>query len=671
MIMINYNTDTDVNETVFEDLKEYQEITDPKLVQELVGSPVILDHYTGPEEFDRLFNHTIDVAALCWGNVDDKGTKLQRTPILFKVNSDEKTTRILPLNKFMISLAFLRCIIRYIDNLNVDDFIITGQYLTEKDREAIHNRTAKTLMQYSHTTKEIEKIIAQCALDLKMLNNVFSYADMMVFDADNLFLDHYKASEVIREINNTEYPPTAQTAEIVAENARKCKILIAEMTRLNNPLFRANKYVKIIKDKQLEELLINFSQIPDGENIIPVIMNGNGFKAGYHDMPVLYAAAIAARVPDMMNGKYMGKTGYFGRNMWILDYGTISRTVYDCGSKNLLPVTIDEVELEMKEGRFYSEDPSGDVLKVLKRTDKHLIGRRLFFRSPCTCNLLEDCCHTCYGTIALKVGELPGGFIYTTEIMTGIIGQRILSAKHLLKTDSEPVEMTDNFNDWFTFVNSSIVPNDAKRFDIFIKDDYADNLSENITFYIGKDLKPVTIGHYANAYIPDELLKDMKDVYIGEDLYHKISSYKVLDAGIPLCEITPINIMMTAKYFNLNRLFESNMSKYTSFEEVVSTLTHLLHKTIPILSVHGEIIIGHLARRPDNKLLRPNWLNENEPYQLLNLKDALRNTESITQALAFENTRHHLLYPIFDERNKINRVGPISFIDYLFGSEVL
>jgi hypothetical protein len=129
--------------------------------------------------------------------------------------------------------------------------------------------------------------------------------------------------------------------------------------------------------------------------------------------------------------------------------------------------------------------------------------------------------------------------------------------------------------------------------------------------------------------------------------------------------------MMTAKYFNLNRLFESNMSKYTSFEEVVSTLTHLLHKTIPILSVHGEIIIGHLARRPDNKLLRPNWLNENEPYQLLNLKDALRNTESITQALAFENTRHHLLYPIFDERNKINRVGPISFTDFLFGEEVL
>lgn len=668
---MNCNTNTDVNETVFEDLKKYQEITDAETICDLMGEPVILNRYKGEKEFDYLFEHTVDIAALCWGNKDDRGNKLQKTPIRFKIDVDDTVVRVLPLNKFMISLAFLRAVIRYIDDLNIDDFIITGPYLTEKDREGIHNRTAKTLMSYGHPTKDIERIIAQTSYDLKMLNNIFAHADMQIYTADNLFLDHYRNSEVIREINNTEYPKTAQTAEIVEENARRYKILEKEMVERKNPFFLANRFVNIIKPKQMEELYINFSQIPDGDNIIPVIMNGNGFKAGYHEMPVLYAGAIAGRVPDMMNGKYMGKSGYFGRNMWILTYGTISKTVYDCGSKNLIPVVIDEVELEMKEGRFYSETKDGVVLKVLKKTDKHLIGRKLWFRSPCTCNLLEDCCHVCYGTIALKVGELPGGFIYTTELMTGRISQNILSAKHLLKTNSEPIEMTDNFGDWFIFENSAIIPRDEKRFDIYIKDDYMDNITENLTVYIGKDLKPVTIGHYANAYIPDEIINDMKAITIDDDLYHKISSFKVLEKGVPFCEVTPINIMMTAKYFNINRLFESNMSKYDKLEDVVSTLTHLLYKTIPILSVHGEVIIGHLARRPDNKLMRPNWLNEDEPYQLLNLKDALRNTESITQALSFENTRQHLLYSIFDERNKINRVGPISFTDFLFGFETL
>ena len=45
--------------------------------------------------------------------------------------------------------------------------------------------------------------------------------------------------------------------------------------------------------------------------------------------------------------------------------------------------------------------------------------------------------------------------------------------------------------------------------------------------------------------------------------------------------------------------------------------------------------------------------------------------ESVTVALAFEQTRHHLLHQIFDERNKINRVGPRSFEDFLFGVESL
>ena len=97
----------------------------------------------------------------------------------------------------------------------------------------------------------------------------------------------------------------------------------------------------------------------------------------------------------------------------------------------------------------------------------------------------------------------------------------------------------------------------------------------------------------------------------------------------------------------------------------------MLQGIIPIMSTHGEIIIGKLLRSVDNKLLRPNFLEPDVPYQMLRLKTALQNTEAVTTALSFEQTKHHLLHAIFDERNKINRVGPRSFADYLFGSETL
>ena len=222
--------------------------------------------------------------------------------------------------------------------------------------------------------------MSKVSLDLKELLLVFSHADMQIFTADNLFLDHYKESEIIRDINNTMYPNDMQTSEIVEENAKKYQLLEQEMLRLGNPFFLDNKYTKILKPKQMEELYINFSQIPDGKNIVPVIMNGNGFRAGYHSMDVMYAGAIAARVPDIMNEEYMGSAGYFGRNLMILTYGTISKTVYDCGSNNPIPITVDDVALEMMDGRFYYETKNSGVLKVLNKNDKHLLGKTLWFR---------------------------------------------------------------------------------------------------------------------------------------------------------------------------------------------------------------------------------------------------------------------------------------------------
>ena len=84
-----------------------------------------------------------------------------------------------------------------------------------------------------------------------------------------------------------------------------------------------------------------------------------------------------------------------------------------------------------------------------------------------------------------------------------------------------------------------------------------------------------------------------------------------------------------------------------------------------------SFIIKHLIRSTENKLLRPDWTQPSPSYELVRLKTALTNHESVSVALAFEQTRHHILHAIFDERNEINRVGPRSFEDYLFGIDTL
>ena len=661
--MINYNIDTTVNESQFPDLAQLEEITTKDQIFEFLGDTVLIKRYI--HDYDYLYNRVVDVAALCWNNKDENGEKLQHTFIKFKKDIDDKITYELPLNRFMISLVFLRTVVEYIDYIDINDYVLQD-FLSKKGRVKIQDKIVETLTSYGKTIREIQVIMARMSLDLKELLLVFSASDMQIFTAENLFLDHYRDSEIIRDINNTEYPPDMQTSDIVEANAEKYKILEAEMLKRGNPFFVDNKYTPIIKAKQMEELYINFSQIPDGKNIVPVIMNGNGFRAGYHDIPVMYAGAIAARVPDIMNEEYMGSAGYFARNLWILTYGTLSKTVWDCGSVNPIEIEIDETMLDMMDGRYYQTQKNVGSYKIFSKNDKHLLGKKLWFRSPCTCNLGEDCCHVCYGTKALKVGELEGGFIYTTELLTKDVGQKILSAKHLLKTNAEKVEFSDGYEKWFVMENSTLIPTDEKKFDIYLKEDYLDNISESLTVYIGKDLIPVTISKYASIHIPDSITDAFKEVLIDDQSYYKVSSHKALEAGM-FCDIIPVNIMMTAKYMNIMKLLENEISKFTRIEDAVSELAHLIHGIIPIFSVHGEIIIGHLVRSVENRLLRPDWTKPDPEYQLMRLKTALANHESVTVALAFEQTRHHLLHQIFDERNDINRVGPRSFEDYIFG----
>lgn len=669
---LNYNIDTDEAETEIPELYGIQEITTADEILELLGPVIILNNYQG-DGFIYLIKKVVDIAALCWNNYTPEGSKLQHTMIPYKILSEDEEVRCAPLNKFMMNLVFLDPLMPYLSkDINIDDYIITDEFLTEKRRGIIHNNTARTLMEFNVSFHDVRVILAQVSLHLKELLLIFSMADMTILNAENLFLDQYRNSEIVRNINNIEYGTDMQTKDIVDENARLYKILEAEMIRLGNPFFTLNKYTPIIKAKQMEECYINFSQIPDGKEIVPVIMNGNGFKAGYSTIPVLYAGAIAARVPDIMNEEYMGSTGYFGRNLWILTYGTISNRVWDCGSVNKIPVVIDEMELEMKYGRYYSETKNGIALKILQRTDKHLIGKTLWFRSPCTCNLNEDVCHVCYGTVALKVGSLKGGFLYTTQQLTKEVGQKVLSAKHLLKANAEKIEFQGDYEDYFILDSSTLMVTDDKKFTIRIQEDDLEHMSESLTFYVGTDKKAITVSNYSNLFIPDEIMDAMNDEVIDDVTYKTITSHKIIDiTGGVICNIIPINIMMTEKYFNIMKLFEYNISKFTDIASVVRALTELLYKTIALLGVHGEIILSHLIRDANNKLLRPNWKEPDPEYVMINLKTALKNAESVTTALSFQETRHHLLAKIFDERNAIKRVGPASFADYLFGEEIL
>ena len=661
--MFNYNINTEVNESEFDDLRCIDEITDKEQLLEFIGVPVILNRHK--HDFETFMRRVVDIAGMCWSNPDGEGDVLEHTRIDFKADVDDAVTYSLPLNAFMFFLVFINPIINYVNDIELEDFIFEPP-LIEKETKLLINKVRHVLQQFGHPMPEIYETTARnILLYMSELNRIFGQACIQIFTTENLFLDHYRESALIRDINNTHYPKNIQTAEIIEENSRRYGLLREEMIKRNNPLFIDDTYTKILKPKQVEELYIHLGLTPDGRNIVNIVMDGNGFNDGYKDPEAIYAAAIMARVPDLLNTEYMGVVGYFARNLWILTYGTISPKVTDCGSKNPIPIVIDEAALKMFDGRYYYTEKHGTRLRMLHSTDKHLLGKQLWFRSPCTCNLNNDVCHVCYGNAALRVKDFNGGFICTTQFMTGPINQNVLSAKHILKANTELIVFTQNLEEYFDIDSGQLtVKEDVKKFDIFIREDYMDDITEKFEMFIGKNMEPITITNYANINISKNAISKAKLVTIDDVNYYRVNSSKVDD---DLCTLTPINKMMTEKYLKMMHLLDNNIVKYDNVSDVVTELYHLMEGTIPLLSTHGEIIIACLLRNRDNVMKRPNWLNYDEPYQMVRVKTALSNTDSFTEAVASEQTNHHLRHAVFDKRNQINKIGARSFIDFLFG----
>ena len=661
--MFNYNINTEVNESEFDDLRCIDEITDKEQLLEFIGVPVILNRHK--HDFETFMRRVVDIAGMCWSNPDGEGDVLEHTRIDFKADVDDAVTYSLPLNAFMFFLVFINPIINYVNDIELEDFIFEPP-LIEKETKLLINKVRHVLRQFGHPMPEIYETTARnILLYMSELNRIFGQACIQIFTTENLFLDHYRESALIRDINNTHYPKNIQTAEIIEENSRRYGLLREEMIKRNNPLFIDDTYTKILKPKQVEELYIHLGLTPDGRNIVNIVMDGNGFNDGYKDPEAIYAAAIMARVPDLLNTEYMGVVGYFARNLWILTYGTISPKVTDCGSKNPIPIMVDEAALKMFDGRYYYTEKHGDRLRMLHSTDKHLLGKQLWFRSPCTCNLNNDVCHVCYGNAALRVKDFNGGFICTTQFMTGPINQNVLSAKHILKANTELIVFTQNLEEYFDIDSGQLtVKEDVKKFDIFIREDYMDDITEKFEMFIGKNMEPITITNYANINISKNAISKAKLVTIDDVNYYRVNSSKVDD---DLCTLTPINKMMTEKYLKMMHLLDNNIVKYDNVSDVVTELYHLMEGTIPLLSTHGEIIIACLLRNRDNVMKRPNWLNYDEPYQMVRVKTALSNTDSFTEAVASEQTNHHLRHAVFDKRNQINKIGARSFIDFLFG----
>ena len=160
----------------------------------------------------------------------------------------------------------------------------------------------------------------------------------------------------------------------------------------------------------------------------------------------LYEGLIESRsaAKSLMNSeKPLQDSEYFSRRQQLVCQNVKNLHMGDCGSKHYLlwhvrderyegSTKIGSSDLNTIAGKYYLDEES-NTLKVVRKADKHLIGKTLKLRSVfggCMHPDPHGVCEVCYGEAGLAVPKNANLGHITCVSMTAILGQLILSTKH-------------------------------------------------------------------------------------------------------------------------------------------------------------------------------------------------------------------------------------------------
>lgn len=649
----------------------------------------ILETYMASEEVYVELKE--DIYRMVKGCIEHK--ECREAKVKFKFYKKERKTYQLELRHFAIELFLLYPMV-FIDDLAdvLDETFIPDFYhdMPHID-DFINYKLIDTLRDFNVKNTIRNYSISNVTYDLKRISKDFALIMGLNLSAET-FLELYRDYPTIREIMETKFPDGVQSIEVEEELAEKQEQLIAEIKKVrNNDLGIILRAGTGIKHKQLTEFMVCQGMKPDIDgNIIPCVINNSTLIGGLDRVSYIYTDASGTRKSLILNKKVMGKAGYFGKKVLILTLTLqLSTSVYDCGTKHLIPYKVYNKEVLKKlNNKYYREtkDPSEPLKIVDAKKDTHLIGKRIYVRSIATCALPDGMCHCCVGRTALLNMDIATGFAgFESEEITKELNQNILSSKHLLTTKSERIEFNDVFEKFFQLSSDEIYPYIDDNPYLESPEDWAmyinpANIKRDNDFDADTEYStciPNGTFEMVNLKTNERVLiqpKEEKELYItpdAADLMKRRNGYirfKDIGEDFKIFNLFIINNELTKPLYDIMNL--TGKKKKPGEEETIESMCQkmvdlCIESGISASVVACEVIVNRLIRALDDdgsiSMERPDFLsNTIPPYTILTVDKALEHNKSPFVGFATANLKRQLLSDeLVDEKWEPGYLAPL------------
>lgn len=587
--------------------------------------------------------------------------EVRTAPVYFKFNSEDEDIHSLQLRRFVTNLIYWKPFYKLkTDGIDATYIVDTSINPTKALKNFLDDKIIKPFDKV-FTTKELNVICHDIRYDLAKISKDFN--DILGLSINyELFIDLAKRVPRFNEIIRTKIPEGMQPNEIEAYihnlTVEQMEIL-GKYDNIISPIIRSGVG---IKDKQLAEFAINGGLKPDLDgNTIPIPINSNFVVGGLSTVSHYYIDAIGGRKSLILNKTTMGRSGHFSKLSTLLCTQIQLSDVENCNTVHSIKYEIkSKTHLKKIIGRYYRL-PHNRKLKLIVGDEVDLIGQTIYLRSPATCALGSNVCHTCYGTLNTTNSDLNSIGGYAATKITEPVSQNILSSKHVLTTQSQTVEFNEEFYNFFSVSANEILLN-LNNEKVELSDYSLCIITKNIMTISEMDELEF------NEYIPlfhvknkktDEIIEmaedSLSDIYLSPELKSVIkkSQYSHETIEIPFEKLDNVSKLFVLEIENneltrplysiMNLVNRADHLNCETVDDMCQTFIDLLiDANIPAASVHAETFVKALVRDKDNVLSYPDYTKYNTKIQILTIISALEKNPSLTISLSSQSLKKQL-----------------------------